>query len=96
MKIRSTIVVPSSERQLTDLVGLLSRRSPPAQFEYSNSNYLLHSASITRTVTGKFHADYIRENIFEPLGMKTARIASDAEMLPNRSRRLSHEQGSYF
>ena len=73
-----------SERQLTELVGLLSRRSPPGhKFEYSNSGYLLLGI-IIRTVTGKFHADYIRENIFEPLGMKTARIASDAEMVPNR------------
>ena len=73
-----------SERQLTELVGLLSRRSPPGhKFEYSNSGYLLLGI-IIRTVTGRFHADYIRENIFEPLGMKTARIASDAEILPNR------------
>ena len=73
-----------SERQLTELVGLLSRRSPPGhKFEYSNSGYLLLGI-IIRTVTGKFHADYIRENIFEPLGMKTARIASDAEIVPNR------------
>ena len=73
-----------SERQLTELVGLLSRRSPPGhKFEYTNSGYLLLGI-IIRTVTGKFHADYIRENIFEPLGMKTARIASDAEIVPNR------------
>ena len=73
-----------SERQLTELVGLLSGRSPPGhKFDYSNSGYLLLGI-IIRTVTGRFHADYIRENIFEPLGMKTARIASDAEILPNR------------
>jgi CubicO group peptidase (beta-lactamase class C family) len=73
-----------SERQLTELVGLLSRRSPPGhKFEYSNSGYLLLGI-IIRTVTGKFHADYIRENIFEPLGMETARIVSDAEIVPNR------------
>ena len=35
-------------------------------------------------ITGKFHADYVRENIFEPLGMKTARIVSDADIVPNR------------
>jgi CubicO group peptidase (beta-lactamase class C family) len=73
-----------SERQLTELVGLLSRRSPPGhKFEYSNSGYLLLGVVI-RTVTGKFHGDYIREQILEPLGMKTARIASDADIIPNR------------
>ena len=73
-----------SERQLTELVGLLRRRSAPGhKFEYSNSGYLLLGI-IIRMITGKFHADYIRENIFEPLGMKTARIASDADIVPNR------------
>jgi CubicO group peptidase (beta-lactamase class C family) len=73
-----------SEPELAELVGLLSRRSPPGhKFEYSNSGYLLLGI-IIRTVTGKFHADYIRENIFEPLGMNTARILTDADIDPNR------------
>jgi len=73
-----------SERRLTELVGLLPRRSTPGhKFEYSNSGYLLLGI-IIRMITGKFHADYIRENIFEPLGMKTARIVSDADIVPNR------------
>jgi len=73
-----------SERQLTEFVGLLSRRSAPGEkFEYSNSGYLLLGV-IIRTVTGKFHADYIREHIFEPLGINTARILTDADTDPNR------------
>ena len=73
-----------SERQLAELVGLLRRRSMPGhKFEYSNSGYLLLGI-IIRMITGKFHADYIRENIFEPLGMKTARIVTDADIVPNR------------
>jgi CubicO group peptidase (beta-lactamase class C family) len=73
-----------SERQLTEFVGLLSRGSAPGQkFEYSNSGYLLLGV-IIRAVTGKFHADYIREQIFEPLGMNTARILTDADIDPNR------------
>ena len=73
-----------SERQLTELVGLLRRRSAPGhKFEYSNSGYVLLGV-IVRTITREFHADYIRRNIFEPLGMKTARVASDADIVPNR------------
>ena len=73
-----------SERQLTELVGLLPGRSPPGQrFEYSNSGYLLLGV-IIRAATGRSHADYIRETIFEPIGMATARIVSDAEIVPNR------------
>jgi CubicO group peptidase (beta-lactamase class C family) len=73
-----------SEHQLTEFVGRLSRKSSPGEkFEYSNSGYLLLGV-IIRAVTGKFHADYIRENIFEPLGMNTARILTDADIDPNR------------
>jgi CubicO group peptidase (beta-lactamase class C family) len=73
-----------SERELTEFVGLLPRTSPPGdKFEYSNSGYLLLGIVI-RTVTGKFHADFIRENILEPLGMTTARILTDAETVPHR------------
>lgn len=73
-----------SERQLTEFVGLLRRRSAPGhKFEYSNSGYLLLGV-IIRMITGEFHADYIRKNIFEPLGMNTARLASDADLVPNR------------
>jgi CubicO group peptidase (beta-lactamase class C family) len=72
-----------SERELTELVGQLPRRSPPGhQFEYSNSGYLLLGV-IIRTVTGKFHGDYIRESIFEPLGMSTATILTDADIASN-------------
>ena len=73
-----------SERELTELVGLLPRQSPPGhKFGYSNSGYLLLGV-IIRMVTGKFHADYIRENIFEPLGMNTATVLTDADIAPNR------------
>jgi CubicO group peptidase (beta-lactamase class C family) len=73
-----------SERQLTELVGLLPRRSAPGhKFEYNNSGYVLLGV-IIRAMTGEFHADYIRENIFKPLGMKTARVASDADIVQNR------------
>jgi len=73
-----------SERELAEFVGRLPRTSAPGdKFEYSNSGYLLLGIVI-RTVTGKFHADFIRENILEPLGMATARILTDAETVPHR------------
>jgi CubicO group peptidase (beta-lactamase class C family) len=73
-----------SERELTELVGLLPRSSPPGhKFEYSNSGYLLLGV-IIRAVTGQFHGDYIRESIFEPLGMSTATILTDADIASNR------------
>jgi CubicO group peptidase (beta-lactamase class C family) len=73
-----------SEHELTELVGLLPRASAPGEkFEYSNSGYLLLGVVI-RTLSGKLHGDFIRENIFEPLGMTTARLLTDAETVPDR------------
>jgi CubicO group peptidase (beta-lactamase class C family) len=73
-----------SEHELAEFVGRLPRTSAPGdEFEYSNSGYLLLGIVI-RTITGKFHGDFIRENILEPLGMATARIVTDAETVPHR------------
>ena len=73
-----------SEHELAEFVGRLPRTSAPGdKFEYSNSGYLLLGIVI-RTITGKFHGDFIRENILEPLGMATARIVTDAETVPHR------------
>jgi pimeloyl-ACP methyl ester carboxylesterase len=57
---------------------------PGDRWIYSNAGYevlgvLLHKA------TGKFHGDLLREKIFEPLGMTTARIISEADIVPNRA-----------
>jgi CubicO group peptidase (beta-lactamase class C family) len=40
---------------------------------------------MTSKVTGKFYGDFIQERIFEPLGMNTARIISEADIVPNRA-----------
>ena len=40
---------------------------------------------IIRKVTGKFWGDFLQENSFKPLGMTTARVISEASIIPNRS-----------
>jgi CubicO group peptidase (beta-lactamase class C family) len=73
-----------SERELTEFVGVMPRTSAPGEkFEYSNSGYMLLGV-IIRTLTGKFHADFIRDSVFEPLDMTTARILTDADTVPHR------------
>jgi CubicO group peptidase (beta-lactamase class C family) len=48
-------------------------------FEYSNANYDLLGEVIT-AVTGESYADYIEQNIFEPLGMSDSYVTyADAE-----------------
>jgi len=57
---------------------------PGEKWAYRNTNYLLLGMMIHQ-VTGKFYADYLTERIFAPLGMKSTRLISDADIIPNRS-----------
>ena len=41
---------------------------PDSQYAYSNSNYFL-LADIVKQISGQRYHDFVRENIFEPLGM---------------------------
>jgi CubicO group peptidase (beta-lactamase class C family) len=35
---------------------------------------------VIRRVTGRFYGDYLRERVFEPLGMRSARVISESDM----------------
>ncbi len=70
---------PWGDRQLADtdseLMEFLNKQiafsNPPGiEFEYSNLGFALLGKIITN-VSGKRYQDYIRENIWKPLGMKT-------------------------
>ncbi|HKZ67095.1 MAG TPA: serine hydrolase domain-containing protein [Chitinophagaceae bacterium] len=71
---------PWGDRQLADtdkeLMEFLNKRvsfsNPPGiAYEYSNLGFALLGKIITK-VSGKRYQDYIRENIWKPLGMKTS------------------------
>ncbi len=57
---------------------------PGDDWKYSNSGYVTLGILIHKA-TGKFYGDLLREKIFEPLGMKTARIIDEADIIPNRA-----------
>lgn len=57
---------------------------PGAKWQYSNLGYVTLGILIHK-VTGKFYGDFLRERIFQPLGMTTARIISEADIVPNRA-----------
>ena len=65
-------------------------RATPLAFElgdkrgYSNLGFVTLGILIHK-VTGKFYADFLKERIFTPLGMTTARIISEADIIPNRA-----------
>jgi CubicO group peptidase (beta-lactamase class C family) len=58
--------------------------SPGAMESYSSTGYSLLGVIIQR-VSGKFWGDFVREQIFQPLGMRTARINPAADKEPNRA-----------
>ena len=74
-----------TEEQMIALAARLPLQFPPgATWSYSNTGYAL-LGFIIRRVTGKFYGDYLREVTFQPLGMRTARIISESDIVPNRA-----------
>ena len=57
----------------------------PGELEsYSSTGYALLGIIIHR-VTGKPWGDFLRDHLFRPLGMRTARVNSDPDSMPNRA-----------
>ena len=57
---------------------------PGEKWSYSNLGYVLLGILIHK-VSGKFYGDFLQERIFTPLGMTTARIISEEDIVPNRA-----------
>ena len=57
---------------------------PGTKWDYSNAGYASLGILI-RKVTGKFYGDVLQEMMFQPLGMSTTRVISEADIVPNRA-----------
>lgn len=53
-------------------------------WDYSNLGYVL-CGLLVRKLTGKFYGDYLAERVFKPLGMTSARVISESDIVPNRA-----------
>ncbi len=74
-----------TEDELVKLAyGLPLDFAPGDQWRYSNTGYMILGA-IVRKVSGRFYGDVLRDRIFQPLGMSTARVISESDIVPNRS-----------
>jgi len=74
-----------TEEELLKKVGTFPPDFAPGdKWSYSNSGYMLLGILIHK-VTGKFYGDFLQERIFRPLGMKTTRVISEADIIPNRA-----------
>jgi CubicO group peptidase (beta-lactamase class C family) len=74
-----------TEAEMLKIVEGIPLAYPPGtKFDYSNLGYLtlgilIHQAS------GEFYGDFLQQRIFQPLGMTTTRIISEADIVPNRA-----------
>ncbi|MBS0417023.1 MAG: beta-lactamase family protein [Proteobacteria bacterium] len=57
---------------------------PGTRWNYSNTGYVLLGILI-RKVSGEFYGNLLRDRVFKPLGMKSARVISEADIVPNRT-----------
>jgi len=74
-----------TEEELTRFAFKLTLEFPPgSRWNYSNTGYVLLGIIIHKT-SGQFYGDLLRERVFAPLGMKTARIISEEDIVPHRA-----------
>jgi CubicO group peptidase (beta-lactamase class C family) len=64
--------------------GLTPEFPPGSRWNYSNTGYVLLGIIIHKA-SGQFYGDVLRERIFTPLGMRSARIIDEADIVPNRA-----------
>jgi CubicO group peptidase (beta-lactamase class C family) len=74
-----------TEDQLAAMAyGLKLDFAPGEKWKYSNTGYLLLGIIIHKT-SGTFYGDVLAERVFTPLGMKTTRVISEADIVPHRA-----------
>ena len=74
-----------TEDELAAAASKLTLEFPPgSRWNYSNTGYVLLGV-IASKVGGKFYGDQLRERVFAPAGMTTARIITEEDIVPNRA-----------
>ncbi|HVO60572.1 MAG TPA: serine hydrolase domain-containing protein [Terriglobales bacterium] len=74
-----------NEPELLKIVaGVPLAFEPGTNWSYSNLGYLTLGILIHQ-VTGEFYGDFLQQRIFKPLGMKTTRVMSESDIIPNRA-----------
>lgn len=64
--------------------GLKLEFEPGARWNYSNTGYVLLGIIVGKACSC-FYGDLLAERVFGPLGMTTARVISEADIVPNRA-----------
>lgn len=74
-----------TESELLQAFSSLTPHFPPGEeWSYSNTGYVILGALVSR-ITGDHWGVFVKERIFEPAGMETARVISEEAIVPNRA-----------
>jgi CubicO group peptidase (beta-lactamase class C family) len=65
---------------------------PGESYAYNNSGYIL-LGHIIEVITGNSYADFIENNIFKKLGMKSSHYGSMTKLIPNRASGYQDNEG---
>jgi CubicO group peptidase (beta-lactamase class C family) len=68
--------------------------APGSQFSYSNSGYILLSSLIEK-ISGASYSDFLRDNIFTPLGMNDSGYDSHSTVIPRRAAGYVYGAGGF-
>jgi len=74
----------TEDEELKLIEGIPLAYPPGTKWEYSNLGYVTLGILIHR-VTGEFYGDFLQQRIFQPLGMTSTRIISEADIVPHRA-----------
>jgi CubicO group peptidase (beta-lactamase class C family) len=74
----------TDDERLRIVYGMKLEFAPGSRWNYSDTGYMVLGILLTRA-GGGFYGDILRNRVFEPLGMKTARIISEEDIVPNRA-----------
>jgi CubicO group peptidase (beta-lactamase class C family) len=74
----------SDEELVSAIAAAPLLAEPGGVWSYSNSGYILLGILIGK-MTGRFYGELLQDWIFAPLGMNTARVISEADIIPNRA-----------
>ena len=82
----------TEDELLKRAAGIPLAFTPGDRWSYSNLGYLMLGVLIHK-VSGKFYGDLLDERIFTPLGMETARVITEADIVPNRAAGYQLDKG---
>ena len=75
----------ASEQEIFKQLQAVPPASAPGEkWAYSNVGYVTLGV-VVRKVSGRFYGELLAERVFKPLGMTTARIISESDIVPNRA-----------